>query len=177
MFNRVLLEGLRAHRNWIPEIARLHFDQWGHLTGAPSHEHYVSKLEESARSEGIPSVIVASCGGVFAGSVSLAASDMSIRPSLTPWLAQLMVVARFRGQGVGAALVRAAVRQARDYGFDRLYLYTSGDLPRYYERLGWVTEERVEYLGRLRTLMKYDRLPEHPARGVCAGGEAAGPAP
>jgi hypothetical protein len=41
-------------------------------------------------------------------------------------------------------------------GTRRVYLYTSGTLPEYYTRLGWQLVERLQYLGRERTVMDYD---------------------
>jgi GNAT superfamily N-acetyltransferase len=147
------IEELRLHRDWIPVIARWHFDQWGPLTGAQTFERYIGVLQECAEGSDVPSVLVAVLDGNVLGSASLVACDLSPRPSLTPWLAQVFVLSDYRHQGIGAALVRAAAARARNLGFPRLYLYTSGDLPRCYERLGWTIEEHVEYLGRRRAVM------------------------
>lgn len=111
-------------------MARWHFDQWGPLTGAKTYESYVGSLEEAAAASSIPSVLVAFLDSALLGSVSLVSCDLSIRPLLTPWLAQLFVLPDHRAKGVGAALVRAAADRAQNLGFRRLYLYTSGDLPR-----------------------------------------------
>ena len=88
--------------------------------------------------------------------MNLLRSEMESRPTLTPWLAQLFVAPGCRRGGVGAALVTAAIAHARTCGFSDVYLYTSGTRPRYYARLGWVELERVDYLGKERTIMKHD---------------------
>ena len=150
----MIIEDLGAHRECINTIARWHFDQWGPLTGADSLDQYVRMLEQSAGSDSVPCVLVALAGAEPLGSASLVRCDMAIRPELTPWLAQLFVTPASRGRGVGAALVNAVARRAERCGFKRLYLYTSGELPRYYERLGWVARERVTYLGRERVVME-----------------------
>jgi N-acetylglutamate synthase-like GNAT family acetyltransferase len=80
---------------------------------------------------------------------------MKSRPALTPWLAQLFVAPDARCGGVGAALVTAAIAHAGRCGFSKLYLYTSGTLPRYYARLGWDELEWIEYLGKERVVMQY----------------------
>jgi predicted N-acetyltransferase YhbS len=98
---------------------------------------------------------VAVARGELVGSVSILRSDMRTRPALTPWLAQLFVVPTARRSGVGATLVRAAIDHGRRCGYDTLYLYTSGTLPRYYAGLGWRERERVEYLGGERVIMEY----------------------
>jgi N-acetylglutamate synthase-like GNAT family acetyltransferase len=52
--------------------------------------------------------------------------------------------------------VGAIVERARQCGYERVFLYTSGTLPQYYRRLGWRPVERLEYLERERTVMEYD---------------------
>ena len=152
----MIIEEIGSHRDWITTIARWHFDQWGRLTGSDTLAEYVRMLQQSAGSGSVPTVLVASDGTELLGSASLLRCDMTIRADLTPWLAQLFVTPAHRRGGVGAALVKAVAQQAKRLGFERLYLYTSGDLPRYYERLGWVVRERVAYLGKERTVMEFD---------------------
>ena len=134
-------------------LARWHFDLWGPLTGADSLEAYVDLLTSAAGSRTVPSVLIALADDTLLGSANLVASDLPPRPTLTPWLAQLYVEPSRRRAGVGAALVRAVRQRARDCGYRRLYLYTSGTLPEYYARLGWREVERLPYLGRERTVM------------------------
>ena len=62
----------------------------------------------------------------------------------------------FRKRGIGTALVRATAAEARKNGYDQLYLYTSGELPQFYERLGWTVLETAHYLGKERAVMQYD---------------------
>ncbi|WP_283814728.1 GNAT family N-acetyltransferase [Bradyrhizobium sp. AUGA SZCCT0042] len=95
-------------------------------------------------------------GAALLGSVNFLASEMTIRPELSPWLAQLFVVDAERGGGVGGALIDAVIDHAAELGFRRLHLYTSGTLPNYYASRGWRPIEEVEYLGRARTIMAFD---------------------
>ncbi len=159
MHESLFIDDLCNHRDYIREIARWQFDAWGPLTGAQTYEGYVDFFDLAVRSQNVPLVLVAVLEGTLRGSVNLVACDMKIRRGLTPWLGQLFVLPSFRNQSVGRALVEATAKRAKALGYPRLYLYTSGDLPRYYERLGWVVNERVEYLGKERTVMHYDTLP------------------
>jgi predicted N-acetyltransferase YhbS len=147
------ISDLADHPSWLPLLARWHYDQWGSLTGADSCDGYVALLTKAASSKAIPSVLVAISEGDLLGSANLVASDLPLRPTLTPWLAQLFVEPTRRSRGVGAALVCAIVEQARQCGHPRVYLYTSGTLPDYYSRLGWRLVERLAYLQRERTVM------------------------
>jgi len=137
-------------------IARLQFEFWGPLTGHSSADGYEQFLCKAVRSPDLPAVLVAMDGGTFLGSVNLLASEMTTRPTLSPWMAQLFVVDSERGRGVGNALVSASIDHAGKLGFRRTYLYTSGTLPAYYASLGWQAIEEVEYLGKMRTIMTFE---------------------
>lgn len=137
-------------------IAALQFAFWGRLTGYGSASDYEQFLCRAAGSRQLPQVLVARRGTIFVGSVNLLASEMTIRPALSPWMAQLFVPAGERSQGVGNALIEAAVAGAAALGYRRLYLYTSGSLPRYYASRHWQPVEEVEYLDKTRVIMAYD---------------------
>ena len=95
-------------------------------------------------------------GAAFLGSVNLLVSEMALRPSLSPWMAQLFVPGKERSRGVGSALIDAAAVRTAALGYRRLYLYTSGTLPRYYASRGWQPTEELEYFGKTRTIMAYE---------------------
>jgi GNAT superfamily N-acetyltransferase len=137
-------------------IAALQFTFWGALTGYGSTADYEKFRCSAARSRQLPTVLVARRGPMFLGSVNLLAREMTIRPALSPWMAQLFVVDSERGRGVGNALTEALIARAAELGFWRVHLYTSGTLPAYYAALGWKPIEEVEYLGKMRTIMVFD---------------------
>lgn len=59
------------------------------------------------------------------------------RPDLGPWLADVVIDPKYQKQGIGKMLVDVAVRQAKERGFKKLYLFAfDPTIPEYYERLG-----------------------------------------
>ena len=136
----------------------MQFANWGRSTGFNSAEEYERFLCDAARAQRLPAVLVARRGEKFLGSVNLLAHEMTTRPTLSPWLGQLFVIAQERGRGVGTALVRACLARFFELGFSRVHLYTASatPLPAYYAALGWKTIEETEYLGKTRAVMAFD---------------------
>ena len=113
-------------------------------------------LRSAASGRVLPTTLVAIEDEEVLGSVNLVERDLPVREHLQPWLGQLYVYPAARSSGVGAKLVNAAIGEARCLGESTLYLYTSGTLPDYYERLGWRRKEQLEYLGQERVVMDID---------------------
>lgn len=101
-------------------------------------------LGDADNPDRIPLSLIATADGVPAGTVNLIAHDNSRRPELTPWLAALVVVRKYRGRGIGSALVRRLLSEACRLGISTLYLGT--DTPEFYTRLGAVHHEKVDGL-------------------------------
>jgi GNAT superfamily N-acetyltransferase len=135
----------------------------GPLTEYTSARAYEAFLLQAAGSQRRPRTLVAVSSGVLLGSVNLLAGERAIRPGLTPWLGQLFVMEAARGRGVGGALVDAAAAYARRLGHGRLFLFTTGTLPSYYRRRGWVDVDEMVYLDRVRTIIRLD-LQQTPER-------------
>lgn len=61
-----------------------------------------------------------------------------IRPGVAPWLGSLVVHPEYRGQKVGEALINTVKDQARNLGYQILYLLAfDPTIPDWYARLGW----------------------------------------
>lgn len=74
-------------------------------------------------------------GDSIIGSYALLRNDLISRQDLVPWFACLYINPEVRGQKVGALLLNHAVDQARQKGYERLYLSTA--LENFYEKYGW----------------------------------------
>ncbi len=156
------IEPLHAAGDLPAALAARQFAAWGRSTGYDTEAGYAGFLTAAATTapDALPAVLVARRAGAVVGSVNLLVSEMTIRPALSPWLAQLFVFEASRRQGVGAALIDAACARAAALGFRRLHLYTSGTLPTWYAGRGWrPIEAGVDYLSKSRTIMAIDLSP------------------
>jgi GNAT superfamily N-acetyltransferase len=144
---------LADHKDVIPILARLFYQEWGYLYPDRALEDVERLIGERANKNKIPIALVVFDGNELLGTVCLKTHDMDTRPDLTPWLAGLYVVSPRRRQGIGMTLVSAIEKKARELGVQQLYLYTP-ESERFYSRLGWHVKERTEYCSYPVTVME-----------------------
>ena len=69
------------------------------------------------------------------GSYGLITNDFISRQDLCPWMCALFVDEKQRGKGLGGRLLAHAVLEAKNLGFEKVYLAT--DHVGFYEKYGW----------------------------------------
>ena len=69
------------------------------------------------------------------GSYGLITNDFISRQDLCPWMCELFVDEKQRGKGLGGRLLAHAVLEAKNLGFEKVYLAT--DHVGFYEKYGW----------------------------------------
>jgi predicted N-acetyltransferase YhbS len=137
---RIQIAHLFEHPEHLGEVARWIHDEW--WTDKPGHTvaTMAARLRAASDRAAIPLSLVALRGTSPIGTVNLVDNDNDERPDLSPWLAGLLVLPDYRGQGVGSTLVRSVVAEATRLGVRQVYLGT--DIPRYYARLGATMHEK-----------------------------------
>jgi GNAT superfamily N-acetyltransferase len=141
-----VIEYLADRPEFLPVLAGWHHGEWGRLHPGDTAEKRAVRMEEHMGKRQIPTTFLALADGKPVGSASLVDYDMEDREDLTPWLASVYVVPEYRRRGVGSALVKRVLEEARVLGVETLYLFT-WDRERLYARLGWSVLERVIYKG------------------------------
>lgn len=81
-------------------------------------------------------------GDELIGFISLFETDGEYRTDLKPWYATMYVKPEYRGRGYSKILNDAILNEARNRGFDKVYL--KSDLINYYEKFGAKYMEDLE---------------------------------
>ncbi|MFQ5547651.1 MAG: GNAT family N-acetyltransferase [Woeseia sp.] len=58
-------------------------------------------------------------------------------------IARLAVVAEYRGQGVGSAMLTRLIEEARNRGFSQVYLHSQTHALNFYKKFGFVSDEEI----------------------------------
>lgn len=126
---------LLAHAEHVPFVAHLVYREfWADRPDGLSEAYLARAFGGQAEPGRVILSLIALEGDTPLGCVHLIDHDDDTLPELTPWLAAMVVVPGRRGQGIGSALVRALLGEARALGHTRVWLGTDG--PGFYERLG-----------------------------------------
>lgn len=152
------IDYLGNHPKHLPELAKLHYDEWRHFSPEKTLDDRVIKLRAMAQSDDVPFMVVAVDNGRLIGSASLVLEDMQTRKDLSPWLASVFVKPEYRNSGIATSLVRHIENVAVGLGIEKLFLYTehARDL---YVKLGWSDIEQCEYQG-VNVAIMFKELPD-----------------
>src|SRR5436190_1421 len=120
----VRISYLIEHPEYIPQLAQWLFEEWDSILGERTPEARVKKLQTHLNRDKLPIAWIAHANDQLLGTAALRAHDLEGREDLTPWLGGVFVGARFRRQGVGAALCATVEHGARSRGIHTLYLFT-----------------------------------------------------
>jgi len=136
-------------------MARWLFKLWGDYDPDETLESCRSSLVDGLDPAlKTPKTFVYLQGGKLAAWASIIDVDISDRPDLGPWLANLTVLPEFRGQGIARHLTRHVMTYAKDVT-KTLYLYTD-NLQATYQSMGWKTQHDITIGDKPVTLMTWD---------------------
>ena len=136
----IVVQSMEGHPEWLEPVATWWHRQWGEGMGYSLHNARLA-IEQLTTPGGRQAALTVVVDGVPAGSVFLVQRDLETHTHLSPWLAGLFVLPKFRRMGLGRLLTTAVVEQATALACGSIYLYTSiGD---FYRRQGWATCEEV----------------------------------
>ncbi len=137
---------LNTSQNHIPELARLHHEEWKHFSPKTSEIERGNKIRALLNTDGIPQGFLALDNDVLLGSAFLVSEDMSTRKDLSPWLAGVFVKEEHREKGIASELIKRVEEEARRSGISKLYLCTE-KATTLYLKLGWQLLESCDYNG------------------------------
>ena len=129
---------IKDNLQFLKEVAELTQKEWGSTTN--SQEEFEQKVNR--KMEKILSLLDDNryCklllveNDVLIGFISMFPTDGDERQDLTPWYATMYVKKEYRGKGYSKILNDAILKEARNRGFDKLYL--KSELENYYEKFG-----------------------------------------
>ncbi len=143
----LVVEPLARHPQVLPELAAWMRAEWTAWYGPNGPGDAMVDLQRYAASETRLLVgLVAFRDGELAGLCALKDDVLPPVPELGPWAGAGLVGPGFRGQGIGAALLRAVTELARSLGWANIYCATATSRT-LLEREGWLALQSAELHG------------------------------
>jgi GNAT superfamily N-acetyltransferase len=129
------LEYLADRPEFIMPVATWIYQEWREEFATLGLDAWLAEFRGTLMRDGMPTTFVASEG-----------------PELSPWLASVYVLPRYRRTGIATALIGRVLAQASWLGMEQVYLQTATKVD-FYQRLGWVEREQLQANGRMVTVM------------------------
>ena len=148
MNGNLQIELLAEHPEAIPVLQSWFEHEWAPYYGPEGPGDAERDLRESCNRSELPLAMVAFSDGEVCGTAALKTESVTTHAHLTPWLAGLLVGARFRRRGVAEQLIAAVEETARRLGFSCIYVGTgerSGTPETALRKRGWEFVERGPY--------------------------------
>lgn len=134
---------IKEKMQYLKEIAILTQKEWGskNLTKEEFDkkiEKKMNKIKASLDMQNYCKLVLLDEDNLV-GFISLFPTDGEEKTELTPWYATMYVKKEYRGKGFSKILNNAILKEAKQRGFEKVYLKT--DLINYYEKFGAVYME------------------------------------
>jgi N-acetylglutamate synthase-like GNAT family acetyltransferase len=97
--------------------------------------------------------VIALENGQLLGGAALAKHDLPDHPELGPWLACVLVAPSARKRGLAEQLITEVCSNAKEIGYQKLYLHTQ-DRRDYYAKRGWEYLKSFRAWGKEHSLMQ-----------------------
>lgn len=129
---------IKEKQEFLREVAELTQKEWGSKTN--SKEEFEEKINKKISkiinnfNNPLYCKLVLLDNDILIGFISIFPTDGDERKDLSPWYATMYVKEEFRGKGYSNILNNAILEEAKNRGFNKLYLKT--DLINYYEKFG-----------------------------------------
>ena len=129
---------IKENQEYLREVAELTEKEWGSKIN--SEEEFEAKINKKISkifnnfNNPLYCKLLLLDDDILIGFISIFPTDGDERNDLSPWYATMYVKKEFRGKGYSKILNNAILEEAKNRGFNKLYLKT--DLINYYEKFG-----------------------------------------
>ena len=131
-------------RELVVPLAPMFIDQWEPYYGRQGPGDAETDLNDCCNHDEIPMALIAiGEDQEILGTAALKARSIDTHRYLSPWLAAMFVVERYRGQGIGVGLIEEIEKNAIRLGYNSVYVGSGGVTPAM-RNGGWILLDEPE---------------------------------
>lgn len=129
------IKNIKTNKKYLEEYALICKVTWGEKISDEKLKTYVeNKVKNILLKDNVISILGLIDNDKLIGFISLFKQDGNKMSYLTPWYATMYVKKEYRGNNYSKILNDAILKEAKDLGYDKVYLKTT--LKNYYEKFG-----------------------------------------
>lgn len=128
----------------LEQIINKHYNHWSKYSPTMNYEDTKNKFKNIyAKNDTIPSGMAMFDKDKLIGFLVFKEHCLEKYLEYTPWISDVMIFDEFRKQGYGKKMIEAALSTLKEFGYNKVYLWTD-KAPTFYEKIGFTYEHEVE---------------------------------
>lgn len=136
-FNQLTLSELN-------HLAEIHFNHWVNFNPKMIKQDTIFKFTKLYTTDKLPlGIALIDEFEHIVGFCVLKMENLKKYPHIFPWLSDVMIFGQFRGKGYGRILLNFAEQVLKQYGYNKVYVWTD-QAPDFYKKLGFKYKQEVE---------------------------------
>ncbi len=123
MKNLEILKIVNENNKYFEIICNWMYEWWGEKDNW-SLEKVKEYMRNSMCTDRIPQTFIAVHDNEVVGMYQISMNDLDVRPDIYPWLINVYVEPKYRGNGICKKMVEHCINEARELNLENIYLYT-----------------------------------------------------
>ena len=125
-------------------IIDIHYEHWVKFNPKMQKENTIYKFSKLYTTNDLPFgiALVDDIDNII-GFCVLKIENLKKYPEIYPWLSDIMILEKYRGNGYGKLLVQYGEETLKEKGYKEIYVWTD-QAPDFYKKLGFIYKQKVE---------------------------------
>lgn len=124
-------------------IINIHYNHWVKHNPKMKIEDTIYKFKKLYTGNELPFGIVLFDKNEIVGFCVFKIENLKKYPDIYPWLSDVMIIEKYRGQGYGKKLISIGEKTLKELGHKTIYVWTD-QAPDFYKKLGFKYKQKVE---------------------------------
>lgn len=133
---------INTKNRYYQEIINIYYNWWGKYIKKKTLKEIDNSYGENLTKDSLPNLYALIINDTLIGTYEINEKDDIENEKFTPYVANIFVKEKYRGNGYGKILINDAIKKTKQLGYDKLYLHSHHE--NFYEKYGFRLIKKVE---------------------------------